>query len=123
MAHAEDELDALTDADGPVGRTPTQILGELSDEQREAVNELLAHQAWSRHPVNLRLTLPVWPGRRYYLTVVAGRERRNPQRRKHERQRHPIFKPGNVWFLVGLLAVLYVISVLLLFTAQTTTPT
>jgi hypothetical protein len=52
--------------------------------------------AWSaNHPVNLRLSLP-WPGGRIYVTLVAGRERRAPERRAEERRKHPLATKGNI---------------------------
>ena len=53
----------------------------------------------SNHPVNLRLSIPLLP-KRYYLTIVAGKERRGPERLAAERLNHPIRTKGNI---VGLL--------------------
>jgi hypothetical protein len=50
-----------------------------------------------RHPVDLRLSLPL-PGRRFYCTIVAGRERRAADRRRQERRRHPLRTIGNILF-------------------------
>lgn len=50
-----------------------------------------AARAWGEHPVNLRITV----FGRYYVTIVAGRERRSPDRRIAERQKHPLDKLGN----------------------------
>jgi len=57
-------------------------------------------RAWSSdHPVNLRLSLPL-PFGRYYVTLVAGKERRCAERRAEERRKHPLLTPGNVIFLL-----------------------
>lgn len=53
------------------------------------------------HPVNVRLTIPV-PFVRCYLTVVGGKERRSPSRRRQQRQKHPIATTCNIAFLVVL---------------------
>ncbi len=78
-----------------------------------------AHPAHARewssaHPVNLRLSLPHFFGR-YYLTVVAGRERRSVARLAEERRKHPLATAGNLLFLAASgtlagLALLFVIQ-------------
>ncbi len=50
---------------------------------------------WTGHPVNIRLTIPL-PFRSYYLTIVAGPERRSKERRGDERKKHPLLTIGNV---------------------------
>ena len=50
------------------------------------------------HPVNLRLTLPLFK-RRCYVTLIAGMERRGPERLVEERHKHPIATTGNVLVL------------------------
>ncbi len=50
------------------------------------------------HPVNLRLTLPFFKIR-CYVTLVAGTERRSPDRLVEERHKHPIATTGNVLVL------------------------
>jgi hypothetical protein len=54
---------------------------------------------WDRHPVNIRVTIP-FLFRSYYLTIVAGPERRSLERRIIERRKHPLFVLGNVVFLI-----------------------
>jgi hypothetical protein len=48
-------------------------------------------RAWGEHPVNLRITV----FGRYYVTIVAGKERRRVDRRIAERQSHPLNTRGN----------------------------
>jgi len=50
---------------------------------------------WENHPVNIRFTIPLL-FRSYYITVLIGPERRSKERRAIERQKHPLFTPGNV---------------------------
>ena len=52
------------------------------------------------HPVNIRLSIPFFFAR-CYVTIVAGKERRSPERRADERQNHPVVKRGNLVFAVG----------------------
>lgn len=70
--------------------------------QSEAPAEHAAQARWDHHPVNIRLTIPLL-FRSYYLTIVAGPERRSRERRFSERQKHPLFTPGNmiVLFVFG----------------------
>ncbi len=63
--------------------------------------------AWRNdHPVDIRLTIPL-PFLRSYVTIVAGAERRSPERRRAERRRHPIRTIGNLLFLVTTIVVFY----------------
>lgn len=48
----------------------------------------------SDHLVNLRLSIPL-PFKRYYITILAGEERRSAQRRVEDRQKHPIKTTAN----------------------------
>ena len=48
-------------------------------------------RAWGEHPVNLRITV----FGRYYVTIVAGKERRSFDRRIAERQNHRLNTLGN----------------------------
>ena len=86
--------------------------------ERAAVGESEAAPAeWvARHAVNIRLSIPFFFGR-FYLTIVAGRERRDTTRLKDERQKHPLSTLGNLTFLfflgtVGGLAMLAMIQFL-----------
>ncbi len=56
------------------------------------------------HSVNIRVSLPLF-FRRYYVTVVAGRELRSAERLKEESQKHPLWTTTNtiVLFAVGFL--------------------
>jgi hypothetical protein len=73
------------------------------------------------HPVNIRITLPS-PWGRVFVLLLAGPERRSPDRRRAERARHPLATLGNILAmalfgsLVGLagLATIQLAVVLLL---------
>ncbi|MBF0250621.1 MAG: hypothetical protein HQL35_08355 [Alphaproteobacteria bacterium] len=68
---------------------------------------------WTRHPVNIRFSLP-FAGGRYYVTVVAGRERRTPERREMDRVIFPLTTLGNALFGLGLATVFAVMALGLL---------
>ena len=71
---------------------------------------------WSRnHAVDLRITIPLFFGR-YYLTIVAGKERRSRSRLQEERQKHPLRTAGNTLFLLAFgticgLAILFLMQI------------
>lgn len=69
---------------------------------------------WGQHPINLRVTLPI-PFRRWYVTLVAGPERRSNERLISERKKHPLETLPNLMFLlsIGIVST----TVLLLVTA------
>ena len=70
-------------------------------------------EAWrTHHAINVRITIPL-PFSRFYLTVVGGRERRNPDRRADEREKHPLVTKGNVVFL-GILGIITGLAMLAL---------
>lgn len=50
---------------------------------------------WTKeHFINIRLSIPLI-FTSFYLTIVAGTERRSPERLKHERGKHPLSTLGN----------------------------
>ena len=56
--------------------------------------------SWTKyHSVNIRLSIPLI-FRRYYLTILLGKERRNTARLKEERKAHPLVTRGNAVVLV-----------------------
>ncbi len=52
----------------------------------------------NHHPVHIRLSIPLF-ARRYYVTVVAGKEQRSTERLADEREKHPLTTTGNMIFL------------------------
>ncbi len=79
---------------------PPGVIGEPGKADRTAPGG----PPWrSDHPVNIRLSIPLL-SRRYYLTLVAGTERRSAQRMAEERKKHPLAKTGNV-LVFGMLGI------------------
>ncbi|MFQ5773021.1 MAG: hypothetical protein ACE5GS_00740 [Kiloniellaceae bacterium] len=73
--------------------------GERRDATLQAIYE---RREWSGdHPVNIRLSVPLLFGR-YYVTLVAGKERRSAERLASERRKHPLIKFGNLVVLFAL---------------------
>ncbi|MEE9296255.1 MAG: hypothetical protein V3W34_15010 [Phycisphaerae bacterium] len=76
----------------------------LEQETREGVSDNASvsprkapgGEPWGNdHPVNIRLSIPLLVGR-YYVTIVAGKERRSGERLASERNKHPLMKLGNI---------------------------
>ena len=57
------------------------------------------------HPINIRICIPLL-SKRYYVTLIAGEERRSPDRLAAERARHPLLTRGNIILFAALGTVL-----------------
>ena len=69
---------------------------ELSDNSSASVRKAPGGEPWGNdHPVNIRLSIPLIFGR-YYVAIVAGKERRSGERMASERKKHPLMKLGNL---------------------------
>ncbi len=90
-------------------RVPRQILDQLDNEQREALVEAL-QPAPGKQPVDIRLNIPIGT-ERFYLAILSGRERRGVERRKQDRKSHPLPTFGNLMFVLGAMALVYVLAV------------
>jgi len=68
-----------------------------------APNTEAGRREWDQHPINIRMSLPLLIGR-YYVTLVAGKERRRPARLEAERQKHRLDTGANTTliFVAGL---------------------
>jgi len=85
---------------GP-GSAPAASDAAAAASAPEAAAALVNAAAWqAEHAVDIRITLPL-PFTRYYVTLVAGRERRSDTRLAQERRKHPLNTTGNVVFLSG----------------------
>ena len=68
----------------------------LSDNSSVSTRQAPGGEPWGDdHPVNIRLSIPLLFGR-YYVTVVAGKERRSGERLASERKKHPLMRFGNI---------------------------
>lgn len=86
-------------------RLPDQVARTLTPEQRAAIHQIVMTSA-GRPPVNIRVSFPLakW---RIYLALLAGRERRNDERRAKDRVHHPLQTLGNFFFALGLAMLFY----------------
>jgi len=96
--------------DDVMSRVPPEVTQALSAGQVEKLRAAIAQaRPWRRHPIDIRLTLPLF-SRRLFVTLVAGADRRNPERRVQDRVTHPLTTVPNLVFIgVGVVA-LYAIA-------------
>ena len=94
-------------------RLPEWVLDTLSNEQKEAIHQAAEEPAWVRSPVDIRFTIPFF-GKKFFITVVSGAEKRSPQRRDQERHHYPIRTAANIFFFIGLGTLFYVAAVVAL---------
>jgi|TARA_R110002072_G_scaffold9326_8_gene45515 hypothetical protein len=80
-----------------------EIRSSLSDNQVEGIRDAYKRTAWRSHPIDIRLSVPFF-GRGFYLTIVAGPERRSSARVRQERAKHPLATLNNAFF-IGLVSL------------------
>lgn len=82
----------------------------FSHAQLEVVKMAFGARKGSRS-VNIRVSFPIWW--RWYLVLLAGPDRRSPERNKEERMNHPLWVLGNalaiavILLSIALLAVVF----------------
>jgi hypothetical protein len=86
-------------------RLPSDIRSQLTPEVRAAIADAAA-QGGGPHPVDIRLSIPL-PFRRLYLAVLAGSERRSPERIDAERRRRQLVRAANIVFVVAIAVLFY----------------
>ena len=112
MANREtmDALGNALHADSLFARLPAWVMDTLTAEQRDAIHQAVCDPSLRHPPINIRFSLPAF-GRRYFLTIIGGAERRDAQRRAQERTRHPLRTIANFLLFLFLGALIYVLSV------------
>jgi len=104
------DANTLTQVDRIFDELPDDIRSSLTDGQRSALQEVLKKAGWRRdHAVNIRFSAPLlyW---RFFVTVVAGAEKRAPQRVSSDSQSHPFRTMGNLLFLGAMAISIYLIA-------------
>ena len=81
-----------------------EVRESLTPAQLAAVRDAARFVNWDQHPVDLRLSLPL-PFGRFFVALVAGRERRAAARRAVEGTHHPVMTPANLAFCVMFFAL------------------
>ena len=94
------------EADQFLASMPGDVAATFSADQHHAIAGVLRQRAWRRPRVNIRGSLPLL-SRRYFLTLVAGIDKRSAARRAKERSIHPLRTLGNLLFMGTVLVALY----------------
>lgn len=92
-------LEAKGVVDGLFARLTDSARDSFSSAQKAALVDAAEECAWRKHPVDIRLSIPLLI-KRFYLVIVAGPERRNPERRVIEQTRFPVNTPNNFLFVL-----------------------
>ncbi|MEO1094828.1 MAG: hypothetical protein AAFX01_08010 [Cyanobacteria bacterium J06638_28] len=87
-----------------LNRLPEDVAASFTAEQLSALQSALQFTQWRRHPIDLRLTLPLF-WKRFYVVLVAGPERRSKERLKADRSRNPIWTLSNVGFVLAFICL------------------
>ncbi len=89
---------------GLVDRLPSHLRGRLPVDLEAALNDIAVRGPWQEHPVDIRLSIPLL-FRRFYVTIVAGPERRSRERRAVDRRNHRLASLGNALFVLAVAVV------------------
>lgn len=84
---------------------PTEICQSFTFEQIEAITRAFSSRSWKRHPLDIRVSLPILE-LRFYMVLLAGRERRSKERLRVSRMTYPLWSPTNILFIIGFFIVL-----------------
>ncbi len=106
----EDVVTRTVRANWLFARLPPWVIDTLTTEQREAIHSAASDPEWDRPPINIRFTVSLF-GRRYYMTVVGGEEKRSTERRAHDRNRYPLRTFANIFFFVGMATLFYMAAI------------
>lgn len=79
--------------------------GSADVEQSMEQHHVYAGREWGTgHSLNIRISIPLGIGR-YYVTLVAGKERRARARLAVDRRQNPLDTPSNVAFLAFIVTI------------------
>lgn len=86
---------------GPMVR---DVANSFTEAQLQELERVLGASSSRRLPIDIRITLPALR-RRYFVTILAGPERRSAERLKQERAKHRLWTVWNVCCFVFLLVL------------------
>ena len=84
--------DIVVGANGIMKRIPQGIRSTFTFEQSAAIEKAFPR---ARHDVDIRVSLPLPWGRRYFV-LFSGNERRSKERRRLQRLHNPLYTAMNV---------------------------
>ena len=104
------ELTATSSIDRVFDYLPTDVRQELSESQIGALADAIKRSGWRQnHKVNIRLSIPLI-FTRIFVTVIAGAEKREPDRRQIAKSSHPLRTFGNFLFVGAVALLIYAIA-------------
>ncbi len=80
----------------------------FSSAQLEVIKTAFGARKGAR-PVDIRISIPIWW--RWYLVLLAGPDRRAPERNKEERMNHPLWVLGNAVAIAVILLSIALLTV------------
>ncbi len=102
-----DEKSSESHGDQLLARLPAATAETLNSAQKNAIvraADEVATKSWvPDHAVDIRISFPL---ARYFLTIVAGHERRDDVRIGELRRAHPLRRIGNILF-IGIAATAF----------------
>jgi len=85
-----------------IGEVLTDQVGDDAAEQGCLVKKPAPPaREWGKHPLDIRVSVPLLFGR-WYVTLVAGPERRSKERLISEREKRPLETLPNLMFLLSI---------------------
>ena len=92
---------------------PAETAAALNDTQKRAIAHAadeVAKRSWApNHTVDIRVSFPL---ARYFVTIVAGHERRDDTRLNEQRRSYPLRRIGNLLFIAVTATVFYAAAAL-----------
>ncbi|MBD2214935.1 hypothetical protein H6G27_34595 [Nostoc linckia FACHB-104] len=82
-----------------------EVANSFTLEQLAAIKRGFGSSAWTRHPLDIRVSVPI-PGLRFYLVLLGGSERRSQKRLRYEKGLYPFWTIKNILFIIAILAIL-----------------
>lgn len=83
---------------------PPEVASTFTDAQLAAIKRAL-DSSWSRHPVEIRRSIPFF-GRRYFIVVLGGVERRSDERIRADHAKRPLWTFANTVVIGGFVLMM-----------------
>ena len=80
----------------------SEVARSFTEAQLRELERVLTMPSSRQLPIDIRMTVPLF-WRRYFITILAGPERRSAERLKQERAKHPLLTVANVCSIAFLL--------------------
>ena len=83
---------------------PPKVASSFTDTQLAAIKRALG-SGWNRHPVEIRRSIPIF-GRRYFIVVLGGVERRSAKRIRADHAKRPLWTFANSIVIGGFMLMM-----------------